>query len=109
MGITKVHGVANGDLLYNTENSTWYSVIIYVGKESEREWMCVYVFLSPFVVAEIITTLSINYTSIKLKKKKSTVPQIWPTGLSLPTPDLVGRAGKSSVLLLLFFSPLLYS
>ena len=31
------------DLLYNTENSTQYSAIIYVGKESEREWMCVYV------------------------------------------------------------------
>ena len=27
----------NGDLLYNTGNSTQYSVIIYVGKESERE------------------------------------------------------------------------
>ena len=28
--------LANGDLLYSTENSTQYSVIIYVGKESER-------------------------------------------------------------------------
>ena len=34
---------ANGDLLYGIENSTQYSVIIYIGKESEREWMCVYV------------------------------------------------------------------
>ena len=28
-------------LLYSTENSTQYSVIIYVGKESEKEWLCV--------------------------------------------------------------------
>ena len=34
---------ANGDLLYGTENSTQYSVIICVGKESESKWMCVYV------------------------------------------------------------------
>ena len=27
------------DLLYSTENSTQCSVIIYVGKQSEREWM----------------------------------------------------------------------
>ena len=26
-----------------TENSTQYSVIIYVGKEPEREWICIYV------------------------------------------------------------------
>ena len=26
-----------------TGNSTQYSVIIYVGKDSEREWMCVHV------------------------------------------------------------------
>ena len=35
--------LTNGDLLYSTESSTQYSVIIYVGKESEREWMCVYI------------------------------------------------------------------
>ena len=34
--------LANRDLLYSTVNSTQYSVIIYVGKESEKEWMCVY-------------------------------------------------------------------
>lgn len=33
--------LASGDLLSSTEISAWYSVIIYVGKESEREW-CVY-------------------------------------------------------------------
>ena len=31
------------NLLYLTENSTQYSVIIYVGKYYEREWMCVHV------------------------------------------------------------------
>ena len=31
--------LAIGDLLYRTENSTQYSVIIYVGKESEKEWV----------------------------------------------------------------------
>ena len=30
--------LVNGDLLYSTETSTQYSVKIYVGKESEREW-----------------------------------------------------------------------
>ena len=34
--------MVNGDLLYSTGNSTQESVIIYVGKESETEWMCVY-------------------------------------------------------------------
>ena len=35
--------LTDGDLLYNTKNSIQYSVIIYVGKESEREWMCVHI------------------------------------------------------------------
>ena len=34
--------LANWDLLYSTENCTKYSVIIYVGKECESEWMSVY-------------------------------------------------------------------
>ena len=33
--------LAKGDPLYSTENSTQYSVIIYVGKESKR-MTCVY-------------------------------------------------------------------
>ena len=33
----------NGDLLYTTGYSTQYSVIIYMGKESEGEWMWVFV------------------------------------------------------------------
>ena len=35
--------VVIGDLLYSTENSIQYSVINYMGKESEKEWICVYV------------------------------------------------------------------
>ena len=35
--------MVNGDLLYSTVNSTQYSVIIYMGKESEKEWIHVYV------------------------------------------------------------------
>ena len=35
--------LVKGDLLYGTEISTQYPVTIYVGKESEREFMRVYV------------------------------------------------------------------
>ena len=36
--LRSMEGLANGDLLSSTENSTHYSLIIYVGNESEREW-----------------------------------------------------------------------
>ena len=42
--LTYIDCLVNGDLLYSTENSTQYSVIIYVGKESEREQMCIYMY-----------------------------------------------------------------
>ena len=48
--------LANGELLYSTGNSTKYSVIIYIGKESEKEWMCVRVTESLCCTAEMITT-----------------------------------------------------
>ena len=35
--------MASRGLLYSTGNCTQYSVTTYVGKESEREWICVYV------------------------------------------------------------------
>ena len=44
--------VANGDLLNDTGNSTQYSVIIYMGKESEKEWMHVYVQLNHLVYSK---------------------------------------------------------
>jgi len=46
--------LANGNILYSTDNSTQYSVIIYVGRESEREWICVYVWPNHFVVQQKI-------------------------------------------------------
>ena len=33
--------IINNGLLYNTGNSIQYPVITYVGKESEKEWICV--------------------------------------------------------------------
>ena len=38
-------------------NLTQYSVMIYMGKESEKEWMCIRVNESLLCTAEIITTL----------------------------------------------------
>ena len=38
------------DLMYSTENSTQYSLITYMGKESEKEWVYVYVLQNHFVV-----------------------------------------------------------
>ena len=42
--------IINKDLLYNTGNSTQYSVITYMGEESEEEWIYVYVQLNHFTV-----------------------------------------------------------
>ncbi len=35
--------VNNKDLLYSTGNATQYSVITYMGKESKKEWIDVYI------------------------------------------------------------------
>ena len=35
--------VTNKDLLYSTGNATQYSVMAYMGKESKKEWIYVYV------------------------------------------------------------------
>ena len=35
--------LANRDLLYSKRNSTQYLLMVYMGKESEKEWMFVYV------------------------------------------------------------------
>ena len=47
-----VLGLDNRDLPYITGNSTQYSVMIYMGKESEKEGMCVYVQLNHSVVQQ---------------------------------------------------------
>ena len=38
-----IRWINNKPLLYNTENSTQYSVMAYMGKESENKWIYVYV------------------------------------------------------------------
>ena len=38
-----IHFEFNKDLLYSTGNSTQYSVMTYMGKESKKEWIYVYV------------------------------------------------------------------
>ena len=59
--------VVSGDLLYSTGNSAHYSMITCMGKESEEEWICVYVSLNHFVVQQrlsqpcISTTLQQNF------------------------------------------------
>ena len=35
--------ITNKDLLYSTGNSTKYSVMTYMGKETKKEWIYVYV------------------------------------------------------------------
>ena len=37
LGLTYIHYIINKDLLYSTGHSTQYFVIIYIGKESEKE------------------------------------------------------------------------
>ena len=46
-----------GPPVYSTENSTQYSVVIYVGKESERMGVCTCTTESLCGTAEMITTL----------------------------------------------------
>ena len=42
--------MVNRDLLYRTGNSTQYSVITCIVKESEAEWICVYMQIHDFGV-----------------------------------------------------------
>ena len=43
--------IENGDLPYSTGDPSQYSMVIYVGKESERAWVCMYK-LNHFVVQQ---------------------------------------------------------
>ena len=46
--------IINKDLLYNTGNSTQYSVITYMGKKSEKEWIIhIHITQSLFCTLEI--------------------------------------------------------
>ena len=40
--ILYIKQIANKDLLYSTGNSTQYSVMTYMGKESKKDWIYVY-------------------------------------------------------------------
>ena len=40
---TAVHKIGNEDLLYSTGKYTRYCIITYIEKESEKEWIYVYV------------------------------------------------------------------
>ena len=42
-GLLYIKQINNKDLLYSTGNSTQYLVITYNGRESEKEYMCVWV------------------------------------------------------------------
>ena len=48
----KIETMGNKDLLCSTENSTQYSVMIDVGKEIERKWICIHVWLTHLVVQQ---------------------------------------------------------
>ena len=45
------------DLLYSTENSTQYSIMTFMGKESTEEWIYVYITDSHCCISETNTTL----------------------------------------------------
>ena len=47
---TTIYKIDNKDLLYSTGNTTHYSVMAYMGKESKKEWIYVYVQLIHFTV-----------------------------------------------------------
>ena len=53
---TGVYGTTGQrDLLYSTEISIQYSVIIHVENKSEREWMCICVKLDHFVIKKTLS------------------------------------------------------
>ena len=54
-GQPSIKQITNKDLLYSTRNSTQYSVITHMRKESEKEWIYVYVLLNHFAVYLKIT------------------------------------------------------
>ena len=55
--VSYMEQLAKGDLLYGTENSTQYSGMINVGKESERMTMCICMTGSLGCTEEIIIAL----------------------------------------------------
>ena len=56
-----IKSISNKDLLYSTRKSTQCCEITYMGKESEKEWLCVYVSLIHLCRTETNTALSQLY------------------------------------------------
>ena len=80
--------ITNKNLLGSTENSTQYSAMTYMTKESKKEWIyiyveskkewiyiyvcvCIYIYDSLCCTAETNITLKINYTPIQINKNKN--------------------------------------
>ena len=61
--------ITNKDPLCHTGNSTQYSVITYVGKESEKEGICIYLSLNHFTV-HLKLTQYCESTILQYKVKK---------------------------------------
>ena len=47
-----IEWMVNQDLLYSTGNSTQYSLITHMGRESEKEWICAYTKLNHFALQQ---------------------------------------------------------
>lgn len=64
-----VEWMVNRDLLHSTGNSTQYSVITYMGKESEKAWICVCIQLNPLLYSSnyhnIVNQLYFNTVFLK--------------------------------------------
>ena len=43
--LLQIKQITNKDLLYSTGNSTQYSVMTYMGKESKNEWRYTYIYM----------------------------------------------------------------
>ena len=74
---------------YRAQRTLPHSLIIYVGKESERAWMCITA--SVCCTAEAITVLYLNSTAIKLGEKMKKKKMVISTNTklsSLPAPRL---------------------
>ena len=62
--------ITNKDLLYSTGNSAQCYVAAWmVGEFEAGPWICVYVWLNPFAVHNIVNWLNCNI-KLKIKKKK---------------------------------------
>ena len=63
--------ITNKNLLNSIENSIQRSVVTYMGMESRREWIYVYVWLIDFAIQWKLTVLYVNSIPIRKIKNKS--------------------------------------